>query len=154
MTRDTRTPEEAPLDPRYETISDAIYRALVKYDRAKREARDWRLVTRGASPSIVRGTGRSGLTRHLTGAVIAALVEAEAAEPTYMGCGCLVGAHESGLDAIRENHPDVTVPDLIGLSFYGSWRYREDPYDSISTDGPTPTAALQALAAKLREADR
>jgi hypothetical protein len=70
-------------DARYELVSDAIYRALVVYDREKRNVRDPRSAIgsrpgRVKGPTIKRGTGRSGLTRHLTAAVLRALDEVSA----------------------------------------------------------------------------
>lgn len=53
--------------------SDALYRALVRYDREVRSARDLRAAQGGRGPTIKRGTKRAALARFLATEVVTAL---------------------------------------------------------------------------------
>lgn len=57
-----------------DVVTDAIWRALVAHDRAKRTMRDLRAAT-GGGPTVKRGTGRVALARYLSEVVITALRE-------------------------------------------------------------------------------
>lgn len=61
------------LTPEAEAISEALHKGLVEFDRAKRTARDLRMIRRGEGPTVKRGTGRWAQVLHLTRAVVAAL---------------------------------------------------------------------------------
>ena len=81
--RELYTPEE-------EAIFEAVHKALVEYDRAKRTARDLRMISRGEGPTIKRGTGRVAQALHVTRAVAAALHDPNddrVAAPTPTGGG-------------------------------------------------------------------
>jgi len=62
------TPED-----RLTAVSDALYRALVRYDREDRSMRAMRSAMGGRGPVIVRGTKRSALVRYLALEAIRAL---------------------------------------------------------------------------------
>lgn len=62
------------MNPLREAIQLAVYKALIEHDRAKRLARELRVIKRGG-PTIKRGTGRSAQARFVTDAVMAVLAE-------------------------------------------------------------------------------
>lgn len=39
-------------------------------------------------------------------------------EPTYLGCGCLLGTHDNTMEAMKENHKDIVFPELDPKSSY------------------------------------
>jgi len=41
------------------------------------------------------------------------------AEPLYLACGCLDGAHENSMAGIKAAHPDIIVPTGFTGPFYG-----------------------------------
>lgn len=65
--------------PEQDYLMEAIYRALTRYDREKRRARDLRMAS-GGGPTIKRGTGRSALALYLTDAVLTAQRELRESE--------------------------------------------------------------------------
>ena len=60
-----------------DAITDAVWKALREFDRARRTARDLRIATRGG-PTVKRGTGRAAQARFVAAAVVAVLAQ----EPT------------------------------------------------------------------------
>lgn len=63
------------ITERRDFIADELYRALVKYDRELRNARDLRIALGGRGPTIKRGTKRGALAIYLANVVVTALAE-------------------------------------------------------------------------------